>query len=392
MYRSMDAERLDISTADDPSLVAFHAQVRRLWCVAQYVPVVALGLVATADPPSGVGVALTALVPSAIWLVAELVRGTFRRRAGLAARSDWRSWMRSVVQGQFLWCEIAVFICMTGVWAAATVIPVAVICVFGAKVTGAMPIDAARLPARVRELIDATPGLVRTMAVPGRPGCRPVVARGDALYITRDALQGDEAHLTGNVAREVAHVRLGHRRTSAIPALHMTLVIAAGWLVVAGLGPLPFSYRLPLSGLSPAWSGVPWAGFGLAVAFQLAAPLMQRRSRLREDATDALVLQLLGDGIAFAHEVAAQARASGEPVWPARWYVALSYAAPPAGERIERGLAYGRCPPTPSLTPPGARIRGVIDRHRNAVLVGGWAWGIALAWVLGELHPGGMIH
>jgi hypothetical protein len=117
----------------------------------------------------------------------------------------------------------------------------------------------ARLPARVRELIDATPGLVGTLAVSGRPGCRSVVGRGDALYITRDALQGDEAQLSGAVAREVAHVRLGHRRTSVASALHMTIVIAAAWLVAALLGPLPFSYQ-----------GVLWAAFGLAVGFQLA--------------------------------------------------------------------------------------------------------------------------
>jgi hypothetical protein len=388
----MDAEPVDIPTADDPSLATFHVRQRRIWYVAQYAPVGALGLIAAARPPSGLGVALTALVPPAIWLGSEFVRVGLRRRAGLEPRRDWRSWTRAVVSGQFLWCGIAVLICMTGVWAAATVIPVGVICVFGAKVNGAVPVDLARLPTRVRELIDGTPGLVRTWAVPGRAGCPPVVARGDALYVTRAALQDDEARLTGAVAREVAHVRLGHRRTSAVPALHMTAVIAVAWLVAAGLGPLPFSYRLPLSGVSPAWLGVPWAAFGLALAFQLAAPAMNLRSRLREDAADVLVLHLLGDGIAFAREVAARARASGEPLWPVRSYAVLACLAPPAGERIERGLAYGRRRPTPSLTPAGAGNRGVIDRHRSAVLVGGWAWGAALAWVLGALHPGGMVH
>ena len=56
----------------------------------------------------------------------------------------------------------------------------------------------------------------------------------------------------------------------------MTAVMAAAWLVAARLGPVPFSYRLPLSGFSPAWQGVPWAAFGVAVTFQLAAPFMQR--------------------------------------------------------------------------------------------------------------------
>jgi hypothetical protein len=388
----MDGERVDIGMVDDPSLASFHGQMRHLWYVDQYLPVVALGVVAAANLGSGLGVALTALVPPVIWLVVERVRFTLRRRAGLEERGDSRSRMRSIIGGQFLWCEIAVFICMTGVWAAATVFPVAVVCIFGAKVRGAVPVDVARLPARVRELIDATPGLVGTLAVPGRPGCRPVVGRGDALYITRDALQGDEAQLSGAVAREVAHVRLGHRRTSVTSALHMTIVIAAAWLVAASLGPLPFSYQLPLSGLSPAWLGVPWAAFGLAVAFQLAAPLMHRRSRLREDAADALVVQLLGDGIAFARDVATQVRTTGEPLWPPRWFVDLAYQAPPAGERVQRGVAYGQRPPTPSLMPAGARTRGVIDRNRNVVLVGGWAWGIALAWILAKLHPGGMIH
>ena len=172
----------------------------------------------------------------------------------------------------------------------------------------------------------------------------------------------------------------------------MTAVMAAAWLVAARLGPVPFSYRLPLSGFSPAWQGVPWAAFGVAVTFQLAAPFMHRRSRLREDAADALVLQLLGDGIAFAREVAAHARRTGEPLCPARSYAALAYLSPPAGDRIKRRLAYGRRQPAPSLTPTGAGERGVIDRHRNAVLAGGWAWGITLAWVLGVLHQGGMIH
>jgi hypothetical protein len=211
--------RVDIGMVDHPSLASFHGQMRRLWLVDQYLPVVGLGVVATAHLGSGLGVALTALVPPAIWLVVGRVRVTLRRRAGLEAGGDWRSRMRSIIGGQFLWCEIAVFLCMTGVWAAATVFPVAVVCVFGAKVREAVPVDVARLPARVRQLIDATPGLVGTLAVPGRRGCRPVVGRGDALYITRDALQGDEAQLSGAVAREVAHVRLGHRRTSVTSAL-----------------------------------------------------------------------------------------------------------------------------------------------------------------------------
>jgi Zn-dependent protease with chaperone function len=389
----MDGEEgVYIEMVDDPSLAAFHEQMRHLWYVDQYLPVVALGIVAAANLGSGLGVALTALVPPVIWLVVEWVRVTFRRRAGLEERGVWPSRIRSIIGGQFLWCEIAVFICMTGVWAAATVFPVAVICVVGAKVRGMVPVDVARLPVRVRELIDATPGLVQTLAVPGRPGCPPVVGRGDALYITRGALQSDEAALSGEVAREVAHVRLGHRRTSVASTLHMTVVIAAAWLVAVSLGPLPFSYQLPLSGLSPAWLGVPWAAFGLAVAFQLAAPVMYRRSRLREDAADALVVQLLGDGIAFARDVATQVRTTGEPLWPPRWFVDLAYQAPPAGERLQRGVAYGQRTATPSLTPAGAWTLGVIDRHRHVVLVGGWAWVIALAWILAKLHPGGTIH
>lgn len=84
--------------------------------------------------------------------------------------------------------------------------------------------------------------------------------------------------------------------------------------------------------------------------------------------------------VARGSRCARRARTSRSPTFPTR------------GDRIKRGLAYGRRQPAPSLTPTGAGERGVIDRHRSAVLAGGWAWGITLAWVLGVLHPGGMIH
>lgn len=72
----MDGEGGNIGMVDDPSLASFHGQMRRLWLVDQYLPVVGLGVVATAHLGSGLGVALTALVPPAIWLVVARVRVT----------------------------------------------------------------------------------------------------------------------------------------------------------------------------------------------------------------------------------------------------------------------------------------------------------------------------
>ena len=33
-----------------------------------------------------------------------------------------------------------------------------------------------------------------------------------------------------------------------------------------------------------------------------------------------------------------------------------------------------------------------IDDHRHAVVLGAWAWILVVGWILGKLHPGGMIH
>jgi hypothetical protein len=42
--------------------------------------------------------------------------------------------------------------------------------------------------------------------------------------------------------------------------------------------------------------------------------------------------------------------------------------------------------------PAGFARRDWIDDHRHAVVLGAWAWILVVGWILGKLHPGGMIH
>jgi hypothetical protein len=240
-------------------------------------------------------------------------------------------------------------------------------------------------------MIETTPGL-RALTAPDRPSCPPVFAHGDAIYLSQRTLPGDADRLTIPVAREVAHLRLGHRGMSPVGAVQMGVASAIGWLIAVSLGALPFTYHLPPSGFAAAAATLAAAMFGLSVGLALTDPIMLRRARLRERAADDLALSLIGDGVAYAAWLWSDTRACEEPLWPTRLQGVVTWREPAAGERIERALAYGSRPPTPSLLPAGHVGRSLLDRHRHAVLAGAWVWLLLVAWILGKLHPGGMIH
>ena len=377
---------------DEPALAAYHVRQRRLWYVAQFAPLVVLGVVAVAPVRTAVALTLTLVLPMLIWTLTSWAGVEARRRAGVAKPAHGRrSLMSRLARGYLTVCIWSVFVCYAGIWAAAVVIPLVVVCYLSARVKNASPLDLTRLPPLSRQILAATPGL-DAMGVPNRPGCPDVFVHGKAIYVSHDILSGAESKLTMLVAREVAHLRLGHRRISPLPAVRMAAVTAMAWLVAVALGVLPLTYQLPLDGFGPAWSAVPSVVFGLTLALDLTAPFVHHRSRLRERDADGLALALFGDGVEYAWGLRSWAHENAEPLWPTRLHSLLAWLYPPTGERIERALAYGTRQPTPSLMPAGFARRDWIDDHRHAVVLGAWAWILVVGWILGKLHPGGMIH
>ncbi len=378
---------------DEPELAAYHVRQRRLWYAAQFAPLVVLGVVAVAPVRTAVALTLTFVLPMLIWTFTSWAGVEARRRAGLTPPPPhgWRSLLSRLARGYLTVCIWSVFVCYAGIWAAAVVIPLVVVCYLSARVKNASPLDLTRLPQLPRQILAATPGL-DAMGVPNRPGCPDVFVHGKAIYVSHDILSGTESRLTMLVAREVAHLRLGHRRVSPLPAVRMAAVTAMAWLVAVGLGALSLTYQLPLDGFGPAWSALPSVVFGLTLGLDLTAPMMHHRSRLRERDADELALALFGDGVEYAWGLRSWAHEHAEPLWPARLFSLLAWLYPPTGGRIERALAYGTRQPTPSLMPAGFARRDWIDDHRHAVVLGAWAWILVVGWILGKLHPGGMIH
>ena len=120
---------------------------------------------------------------------------------------------------------------------AAVVIPLVVVCYLSARVKNASPLDLTRLPQLSRQILALTLW-IDAMGVPNRPGCPDVFVHGKVIYVSHDILSGAESKLTMMVAREVAHLRLGHRRISPLPAVRTAAVTAMAWLVAVALGVL----------------------------------------------------------------------------------------------------------------------------------------------------------
>ncbi|MGZ6060305.1 MAG: M48 family metalloprotease, partial [Myxococcaceae bacterium] len=376
---------------DDPALGPYYARTRLCWYVAKYAPVVALGAVAFAPLPTVIAIALGVALPVLIWTSTCWAGSAARVRAGLAARpAGWRALVWRLARGHLNMCGLALFICIAGVWAAVLVIPVVAVCVYGARAKGAVPLDLGRLPALSRQMLEATPG-VEVFAVPDRPDCPKVVARGRAMYLSEGILSGDGADLTMVLAREVAHLRLGHRLIARLDAVWLAAVVAVAWLIAVGPGPLSLTYRLPVAGFAPAWSAMAYALFGLSLGLAAIDPILLRRLRLREQAADDLAVNLLGDGVRYAGWLRWWARENAEPLWPTRLHTVVAWTHPPTGERIARALSYGSREPTPSLMPACRAPTDWFDDHRQAALVGAWAWIFMVGWIVAKLHPGGLI-
>jgi len=303
-------------------------------------------VIATVPMSGALALPLMVVAPLGIWALTDRAGARARRRYDLATTGiDWREWAQRSLSEQAYLVVLAVFICMAGIWAATIVIPVAAVCLSG-----------------------------------GRPKSG-----------SDDHAPPDGATLTPERAREIAHMRLGHRRVSALPAVRMTIVVAGSWLVAVGMGALSFTYRVPLSGFAPDWSAVPAAAFGLALWLALTSPMLLQRARQRERAADDVAVHLLGDGPGYARWIADEALRTGNPLWPPRLFTALAWSYPPTGQRIERALTYGSRPATPSFTPAGAGRHDWFGQHRQAALLGAWTWILVIGWVLGKLHAGGVI-
>lgn len=378
-----------IPPPDDPALLPHYARMRRLWYVARYSPVVALGGVVVSPLPTPVAVVLVFALPLVILTLAAWMGLAQESSAAPAGRR--RALVVQLARGHLNLCLWALGICMMGIWAAALVIPLVIVCLSSARVKSASVLDTTRLPALCRAIVETTPG-VRVLAAPDRPGCPNVFVHRDAIYLSQQILSAEGDRLTIPLAREVAHMRLGHRGMSPAAAVQMAVATAIAWLTAVSLGALSLSYHLPLSGFAPAWSALAAATFGLSVGLAATDPIMLRQGRLRERSADGLALQLTGDGVAYANWLWSQSRANAEPLWPTRLHTVVAWTHPATGERIERALAYGSRPPTPSLLPAGGGGTAWLDQHRHAVLAGAWAWLLVIAWVLGKLHPGGLIH
>jgi hypothetical protein len=385
----MHPDASGIPLEDDPALARHHTRQRRLWYAARYLPVAALGAVAVSPLPSAASVVLVLALPMLIWMLA--LRAGFRQGQPAALVGNGRALIARLARAHLNLCIWALCIGTIGIWSSLAVIPLITLCLSTARVKGASALDITRLPALCRAMIETTPGL-RALTAPDRPSCPPVFAHGDAIYLSQRTLSGDADRLTIPVAREVAHLRLGHRGMSPVGAVQMGVASAIGWLIAVSLGALPFTYHLPPSGFAAAAATLAAAMFGLSVGLALTDPIMLRRARLRERAADDLALSLIGDGVAYAAWLWSDTRACEEPLWPTRLQGVVTWREPAAGERIERALAYGSRPPTPSLLPAGHVGRPLVDRHRHAVLAGAWVWLLLVAWILGKLHPGGMIH
>jgi hypothetical protein len=385
----MHPDASGIPLEDDPALAPHHTRKRRLWYLARYLPVAALGAVAVSPLPSAASVALVLAIPPLIWALA--LRAGLSQGQPAAQVGNGRAVIARLARAHLNLCIWALCIGLMGIWASPAVIPLIILCLSTARVNGASALDVARLPALCRAMVETTPG-VRALTAPDRPGCPHVFAHRDAIYLSERSLLGDPDHLTIPIAREVAHLRLGHRGMSPAGAVQMGVASAIGWLIAVSLGALPFTYHLPPSGFAAASATLAAAMFGLSVGLALTDPIMLRRSRRRERAADDLALNLIGDGVAYAAWLWSDTRACGEPLWPTRLQRAVTWREPPAGERIERALAHGSRPPTPSLLPAGHGGRPPVDRHRHAMLAGAWVWLLLIAWILGKLHPGGMIH
>jgi hypothetical protein len=385
----MHPDAAGIPLEDDPALVPHYTRHRRLWYAARYVPVVALGAVAVSPLPAFLSVVLVLALPVLIWTLAVWAGLTHGDAATPAGRG--RALVVRLFRHHLNLCIWALCICLMGIWASVVVIPLITLCLSSAKVKSASALDATRLPALCRAIVETTPGL-RVLAAPDRPGCPAVFVHRDAIYLSERMLSGDGDRLIIPVAREVAHLRLGHRGMSPAAAVQMAVASAIGWLIAVSLGALPFTHHLPPSGFAPASAALAAAIFGLYVGLTATDPIMLRTARLRERAADGLAVNLIGNGVAYATWLWWDARASTEPLWPTRLQGVVAWTAPAAGERIERALAYGSRPPTPSLLPAGGGSTAWVDQHRHAVLAGAWVWLLAVAWILGKLHPGGMIH
>jgi hypothetical protein len=385
----MHPDASGIPLEDDPALAGHHTRQRRLWYAARYLPVAALGAVAVSPLPSAASVVLVLALPMLIWMLA--LRAGFRQGQPAALVGNGRALIARLARAHLNLCIWALCIGTIGIWSSLAVIPLITLCLSTARVKGASALDITRLPALCRAMIETTPGL-RALTAPDRPSCPPVFAHGDAIYLSQRTLSGDADRLTIPVAREVAHLRLGYRGMSPVGAVQMGVASAIGWLIAVSLGALPFTYHLPPSGFAAAAATLAAAMFGLSVGLALTDPIMLRRARLRERAADDLALSLIGDGVAYAAWLWSDTRACEEPLWPTRLQGVVTWREPAAGERIERALAYGSRPPTPSLLPAGHVGRSLLDRHRHAVLAGAWVWLLLVAWILGKLHPGGMIH
>ena len=192
------------------------------------------------SPPvrTAVALTLTLVLPMLIWTLTSWAGVEARRRAGVAKPAHGRrSLFSRLARGYLTVCIWSVFVCYAGIWAAAVVIPLVVVCYLSARVKNASPLDLTRLPQLSRQILAPTPG-IDAMGVPNRPGCPDVFVHGKAIYVSHDILSGAQSKLTMLVAREVAHLRLGHRRISPLPAVRMAAVTAMAWLVAVALGVL----------------------------------------------------------------------------------------------------------------------------------------------------------
>jgi Zn-dependent protease with chaperone function len=364
--------------------------MRRLWYAARYLPVVLLGLVAVAAAaiPGWLAVVLMLSLPAAVWLGYAILAARAMVGIGVSApwaahAANWRkAWSTRVLRGMWL-IPMAFAIERVGAWMGpAMVAGVVAAVVIGAsgkssRVAGESLVGLGDLPAAAQRCFEGRPDL-RVWRYPDRSSRHIAFARPGGVWISESVMTGDADELSGVIAHEVAHHRIGLSGIRIVVGLTAAGAAMIGWFVLVTMGRASASVSVGADGWGSA-QGITAALFGLVLGMALLEPLALWLSRRRETAADRLAAEMLGTGRGLASLFQRHVRGARLDPWPPPLYYALQSTHPRAAQRIAAAESYAPHLGTRWSSPEPSRF--ALVRRRSASVVSRFQWWIAVGVV-----------